>query len=111
MKEIQKVVAQLREAGNGAARVEGYLGVSVEDRSDGGRGAVVARIKPGSPAAELGLQDGDIVRRVNGDVIDGQAGLIASIRDLSPGDTVTIEYGRGDKAFTGTTKVVARPTD
>ena len=111
MKEIQKVVAQLREAGNGAARVEGYLGVSVEDRSDGGRGAVVARIQPGSPAAELGLQDGDIVRTVNGDVIDGQAGLIASIRDLSPGDSVTIEYARGDKAFAGRVKVVARPTN
>lgn len=108
-KEIQKVVAQLRAAGSGAARAEGYLGVSVEDRTDGGRGAVVARIKPGSPAAELGLQDGDIVRKVNGEVIDGQAGLIASIRDLSPGDSVTIEYARGEKTFTGTTKVVARP--
>ena len=111
MKEIQKVVAQLRAAGNGAARVEGYLGVSVEDRSDGGRGAVVARIQPGSPAAELGLQDGDIVRKVNGEVIDGQAGLIASIRDLSPGDSVAIEYARGDKAFTGTTRLVARSTN
>ena len=108
-KEIQKVVDQLRTAKSGAARAEGYLGVGVEDRRDGGRGAIVSQVQPGSPAATLGLQEGDIVRKVNGDVIDGQAGLIAAIRDLSPGDSVVIEYARNGKTMTGTVTLAERP--
>ncbi len=108
-KEIQKVVGQLRTAKGGTARSEGYLGVGVEDRRDGGRGAIVSQVQPGSPAAKLGLQEGDIVRKVDGDVIDGQAGLIAAIRDLSPGDTVQIEYVRDAKTVTGSVVLAERP--
>jgi putative serine protease PepD len=107
-KEIQKIVQQLRVS-KGGARAEGYLGVGVDDRVDGGRGAIVSRVQPGSPAEKLGLQEGDVVRKVNGDVIDGQAGLIAAIRDLSPGDTVTLEYARNGKTFTGSVTLDARP--
>lgn len=110
-KEIQKVVAQLRKSSGGAARLEGYLGVGVEDRKDGGRGAIVSQVQPGSPAAKLGLKEGDIVRKVNGEVIDGQAGLIASIRDLSPGDSVVLEYARDGKTLTGTVVLAQRPTN
>ncbi len=108
-KEIQKVVDQLRAAKSGTARSEGYLGVGVEDRRDGGRGAIVSQVQPGSPAAKLGLQEGDIVRKVNGEVIDGQAGLIAAIRDLSPGDSVQLEYARDGKTMTGTVVLAERP--
>lgn len=107
-KEIQKVVEQLRTA-KGGARAEGYLGVGVSDRVDGGRGAIVSRVQPGSPAERLGLLEGDVISRVNGDVIDGQAGLIASIRDLSPGNSVTLEYSRDGKSSTGTAVLAARP--
>lgn len=109
-KEIQKVVDQLRKAQSGSTRAEGYLGVGVDDRVDGGRGAIVARVQPGSPAEKLGLKEGDVVRKVNGDVIDGQAGLIAAIRDLSPGDTVTLEYARDGKTFNGSVTLASRPT-
>ena len=108
-KEIQKVVAQLRTAKGGTARAEGYLGVGVDDRHDGGRGAIVSQVQPGSPAGKLGLREGDIVRKVNGEVIDGQAGLIAAIRDLSPGDTVQLEYARGAETRTGTVVLAQRP--
>lgn len=108
-KEIKFVIGQLRSVDEGSVRVEGYLGVGVGDRNDGGRGAVVGSVQPGSPAEKLGLVKGDVVRKVNGEIIDGQAGLVASIRDLSPGDSVTIEYARDGTTMTGTVELVARP--
>ena len=108
-KEIKLVISQLRSAGKGSVRVEGYLGVSVGERNDGGRGAVVGSVQPDSPAEKLGLAKGDVVRKVNGEIIDGQAGLVASIRDLSPGDSVTIEYARDGKTMSGTVQLIARP--
>ena len=55
--EIRRVVAQL-SSGGGKARVEGYLGVGVSDRHDGGRGAIVTEVQVGSPAAKVGLHVG-----------------------------------------------------
>ena len=107
-KEIQKVVEQLRTT-KGGSRVEGFLGVRVDDRVDGGRGAIVSRVIAGSPADHLGIKEGDMIRKVNGEVTEGQAGLIASIRDLSPGDSVTLEYVRGGKTFVGTVTLETRP--
>ena len=108
-KEIQKVVTQLRLAKRGVARPEGYLGIGVDDRVDGGRGALVSRVQPDSPAERLGLREGDVVRKVNGEVVDGQAGVIAAIRDMSPGDSVTIEYERDGKSLSGTVTLAPRP--
>ena len=107
-KEIQKVVEQLRTT-KGGSRVEGFLGVRVDDRVDGGRGAIVSRVIAGSPADHLGIKEGDMIRKVNGEVTEGQAGLIASIRDLSPGDSVTLEYVRAGKTIVGTVRLETRP--
>ncbi|HEY4331577.1 MAG TPA: trypsin-like peptidase domain-containing protein [Ilumatobacteraceae bacterium] len=110
--EIQKILSELR-AGQGVGsvdtRVDGYLGIGVSDRTDGGRGAIVSQVQDGSPAAQLGLQDGDVVTSVNGEEIDGQGGLIAAIRGSAPGDTVTIDYERNGQAMTGKVTLVARP--
>jgi putative serine protease PepD len=107
--EIQKIVGQLKSAGSTDARVEGYLGIGVADRHDGGRGAIVSDVQAGSPAADLGLQVGDVVTHVNGVEINGQGGLIAAIRDSAPGDTVAIDYERNGKTMHGDATLVARP--
>ncbi|MCU1398952.1 MAG: peptidase family protein [Acidimicrobiales bacterium] len=108
-KEIEKIIDQLKTSGSTDQRAEGYLGIGVADRHDGGRGAIVSDVQSGSPAAKLGLQNGDVVTSVDGVEINGQGGLIAAIRDSAPGDTVTIEYSRGGKSMSGTAKLVARP--
>ncbi|MCU1391660.1 MAG: peptidase family protein [Ilumatobacteraceae bacterium] len=107
-KEIEKIIDQLKTSGT-SSRTEGYLGIGVDDRHDGGRGAIVSDVQDGSPAAALGLQVGDVVTHVNGVEINGQGGLIAAIRDSAPGDKVTIDYSRGGKSMTGTATLVARP--
>jgi S1-C subfamily serine protease len=108
-REIEKIIERLKTSGSTDKRVEGYLGIGVDDRHDGGRGAIVSEVQAGSPAAKLGLQVGDVVTSVDGVEINGQAGLIAAIRDSAPGDTVTVDYSRDGKALSGKATLVARP--
>ena len=88
-------------AKDGQARDEGFLGVSLDDRIDGGQGALITDVTADSPAGEAGIEDGDVVVAIDQAAIDGSAGVIAAIRDHSPGDQVQITVVRGgtEKTF------------
>lgn len=109
--EALPVIDTLRGLADGETRVEGYLGVGLEDRTDGGRGAVITDVGPDSPASRAGIEAGDIVVDVDGTPIDGQGALIAAIRDRSPGDTVAIDVLRGGSRLTLTATLVERPVN
>jgi putative serine protease PepD len=79
---------------NGEA-THAYLGVQVRDADDG---ALLGGIEDGSPAAAAGLEDGDVVTKVDDDQVTDATDLTAAIRAHAPGDTVTITYTRaGDE--------------
>lgn len=109
--EALPVIETLRGLAAGETRVEGYLGVGLEDRRDGGRGAVITEVGADSPASTAGIEPGDIVVDVDGTPIDGQGALIAAIRDRSPGDTIAIEVLRGGSRLTLTATLVERPAN
>ena len=106
--EIVPVLDQLRSQASGKAREEGFLGVGLAARTDGGQGAIISSVQPNSPASLAGIRENDIVLSVDGEPIDGQAGLVAAIRDATPGQTVTIELLRDGKRMTVKAKLVAR---
>jgi putative serine protease PepD len=66
-------------------------------------------VQPDSPAEAAGIREGDVVLAVDGEPINGQAGLVAAIRDRSPGDTISIELVRGGERLTVSATLVARP--
>lgn len=109
--ETLAVLEQLREQASGTTRTEGFLGVSLEARTDGGVGSIIATVQPGSPAEEAGINVGDIVLAVDGEPVNGQAGLVAAIRDRSPGDTISIELVRDEQRVTLSATLVARPRE
>lgn len=109
--EVLAVLEQLRNQASGDAREEGFLGVSLEPRVDGGVGSIISTVQAGSPAQEAGFVVGDIVLAVDGEPVNGQAGLVAAIRDRSPGDSITIELVRDGERLTLTATLVARPRD
>jgi len=110
-RELLPSVERLRAQAGGDAPVAAFLGVQLEPRLDGGSGALVAEVVPDSGADEAGIRVGDVVVAVDGVEITGQAGLVATIRDLSPGDTVAITIVRGGDTTEVTATLGRRPAD
>ena len=106
--EVLIVIEQLRAQANGVERREGFLGVGLTGREDGGQGAIITDVRAGSPADGAGIVVNDIVLSVDGEPIDGQAGLVAAIRDAVPGQKVKIEISRDGERMTFEATLVAR---
>jgi putative serine protease PepD len=64
-----------------------YIGASVADAQSGG--ALIQKVDPGSPADQGGLKAGDVVVKVDDQVIDNADGLVAAVRTRAPNDKVT----------------------
>ncbi len=81
------------------------LGVSVSDVSGNTltQGAQLRSIESGGAAAKAGLKNGDVITKVDDEVIDGSESLVATIRGHRPGDSVQVTYLRGGKSHTVTT--------
>ena len=63
-------------------------------------GAYIRQIEEGSPAANAGLQQGDVITKVNGTPVATASEAVIQVRSQSPGDTISIEYMRGDETRT-----------
>lgn len=110
-KESLPVIEALREQAGGNVREEGYLGVELDDRRDGGQGAVIRNVQSDTPAADAGVETGDLVVAADGAAIDGATGLIAAIRDLQPGDSTTITVVRDGERLDLVVTLTVRPED
>jgi len=84
----------------------GFLGVQIDDAAGGvanalglpdGKGALVKVVRPNTPASRDGIRVYDVIRKVNGEVIENAAGLIRKVSSLSPGETIMIELWRDEE--------------
>ena len=83
-----------------------YIGVTVTSvhpytaRSEGlevTSGAYVTEVSADGPAAEAGLETGDIVTAVDGEAVTSADGLIIAAREHEIGEAVTLTVVRGDE--------------
>ena len=58
-------------------------------------GAYVVDVTDGSPAAEAGIQEGDVITAIGGEQIDSADAAILAVRSHDIGDTVEVTYRRG----------------
>jgi putative serine protease PepD len=70
-----------------------YIGASVADTQSGG--ALIQRVDPGSPAEQGGLKAGDVVVKVDNQVVDNADGLVAAIRTRAPNEKTTFILSDG----------------
>ncbi len=113
----KQVYEQLRESG----RVErGWLGVKLDevayDRNSGGdplvRGARVGYVtNPDSPAAEAGLQTGDLIQTVDGEPVQNMAHLMRMIGDSVAGSRVQLRIVRDSESMEIEVTLGARPEE
>ena len=75
------------------------LGVAVQPTDDG-HGVAVVSVDPGSAAEKAGLQNGDVITKVDDTAIDSPDTLGATIAGHQPGDHVTVAYIRGGTSAT-----------
>ena len=87
----------------------GYLGVTMGDATGGQAGAVVQEVTPDSPAAQAGLQAGDVVVSIDGKAVQDRSELVAAVRGHKPGDKVTLVVVRGGNETTVTATLTQRP--
>ena len=80
-----------------------YLGVSIQeiDPSTANRynlpvdyGAYVSRVGTGSPAANAGIQEGDIIVRIGDKTFDKDTQFVNALFSFQPGDVVEVEVVR-----------------
>jgi serine protease Do len=85
----------------------GYLGVSVQDvtpelaeamKLGQTHGALVGDIDSKGPAAQAGLQPGDVIVEANGKPIDNQRELRLLISGMAPGSQLNLKVLRGNQA-------------
>lgn len=101
----------------GQAEGRGYLGVSVA-AAPIGQGVRVTSVDANGPAARAGIQAGDVIRSVDGELVRTPARLQEIIEALPPGTQVSLTYERGAREFQvrvtlgrAPDQPVARPTE
>jgi serine protease Do len=104
---VKPLIEEIRAGGGDVRGDQAFLGVNTTDVAAEspavrrefditvGVGAFVQSLVPDSAAAEAGLEPGDVITAVNGQPTSDSASVGAVIRQLAPGDRITISVLRG----------------
>jgi serine protease Do len=114
---VQKVSRTLIDHGK---VVRGYLGASIQGITPevaesmglkSKKGALVAQLTPGGPAAKAGLQTGDLVTKIDGHEVDSQNDLTRQVALVSPGQDMRLTVLRDGRVQEVTVKSGLRPSE
>ena len=84
--QAQRVITEIIETGKSSTPI---AGISI-DSTYNGVGAKIAEVVADGPAASTDLKVGDIVTKINGEVVEDSTELIVAIRRNNPGDTIVL---------------------
>jgi putative serine protease PepD len=92
---VREVLPRLRR---GQTIERPWLGVATAPDPSG---AAVQEVVPGSPAAQAGVEVGDVITSVDGKPVREPNDVAEAIQDLEPGDTVSVgvDRGAGERSF------------
>lgn len=116
--EQAKPIIDTLRAGGSVQR--GYLGVALQPLDDEigaalglpkNTGELIARVEPGEGAAKAGIQQGDVITKVNGTQVSPDNTLSYLVSNLKPGTRVPIELIRNERRLTVTATVGTRPPE
>lgn len=107
--DIAKSVADRLVAGEPTDA--GFLGVEGADATGERAGAAITAVSPGSPAAEAGLTESDVVVAVDGQPVQSMLALGAAIRTMEPGTSVELTVLRNGEERTVSVTLSAAPAN
>ena len=112
---IHDVIAQLQAHGHVD---RGYLGVNIQSITPeiasslnitSPKGAIIAEIVAGGPAASAGFQQGDVVTALNGRTVEDSRDLTRHIASIPAGQTASFTVVRNGQVKTISAKIGNRP--
>ena len=113
----QPVIDSLRR---GQRPQRGYLGVSLQPVEEGiaealgvpkDQGEIVRMVQPGEPAERAGLQQGDVIVRVNGQEVNPDQTVSYLVANTPVGSRIPVELIRNGRRMTVQVTVGQRPTE
>ncbi|WP_029894558.1 Do family serine endopeptidase [Desulfohalovibrio reitneri] len=114
---VRDIITQLKTKGE----VErGWLGVTIQDVDEDvakaldlpePRGALIAGVIEGDPAAEAGIKTQDVIQAVNGESVADSSELLKAIAGLKPGDKVRLKVWRKGRTLNLTATLGQRDTE
>jgi S1-C subfamily serine protease len=116
--DTAKPILEALRKGGIADADRAFLGVSSADLTPEIRdnigtgattGAVVDEIVPGSAAETAGLRRFDVIVKIDGKDVNSAVNVGSAVRSKKPGDTVVVEYYRGDERRRTTATLGTRP--
>ena len=114
---VDRVVSELE---HGGVVEHGYLGVQIQpvgpDMAEAlglkkAEGAIVDKTLPGTPAADAGLQPGDVITKVNGQDVKDAGDLTRVIGMMKPGDKAQLTYMRNGAEKTADVTVASQKNE
>jgi putative serine protease PepD len=103
---VESVVSQIIA---GKSVQHAYLGVGVSDSSSP-EGALLTDVNSGTPADNAGLQQGDVITKLDDTEIADGADVSSVIDAKKPGDKMTVTYVRDGDTHTVTVTLGTRPS-
>jgi serine protease Do len=100
--------------------VRGYMGVAAEDispamanalRLTDVRGVLIGDVVAGAPAAQAGIQRGDVVTEINGERVDDSNQFRLKVSMFAPGTTVNLRILRDGSEKTIAVKLIEYPNE
>lgn len=85
-----------------------YLGVGIDPS---GGDVLVAQAEEGTPAAEAGIEEGDVITEINGERVSSYDELAAAISSFAPGEDVEVTWERDGEEQTATVTLGESPTN
>ena len=73
------------------------------------QGVLISDVTDGGPADEAGIRPGDVITRMDGEVIDSAFDIVNAVAARPPGTEVHIEGWRGSKPLAKTARLQDRP--
>jgi S1-C subfamily serine protease len=72
-------------------------------------GALIVQVVPGSPAAAAGLQENDVITRIQDQKVETASDVSKVINASQPGDRVELTIARGSETTEVTATLAERP--
>ena len=98
----------------------GWMGVTIQDLDEhagkalglpSNKGALIADVQPGQPAEQAGIQEGDVVTKIDGKAIEDRDDLLRTVAGKRPGTEIKVEVYREGEYKTFSVKLGDRQSN